>query len=367
MESIVTDFLQRGDVDSAMPVLSTLALGSSTTPQQRRKRLVHARLHTQLGAIQTCVTNKGQLTDVQREAICDAVLSDAVPSPAFFGREGAPRIEVSRRTRALLLAIHPDKCRAKAATSAVARLHERKEAYDLASSELVQDDDPDAVASAPGSPMASSMRENASPSRTWPHAAGSQPSSPKRSSVAMPSVPGSPSSPTRARRSRFTRPTAANKLDDLLDSMRGNASVRLDCDLSPDSFPVAEPPASPPPVLRTPPEASLDVSGTFASSLASLKTSLSSTLRELNVQRSVSLAADLLVEETFVRSCEADAVRPAYPPAAGSGTPQPSTAATRAPTSTTYGAARVRPERGSHSSVLPSLPQRPARRSNPMY
>jgi hypothetical protein len=244
-------YLRRGDVASALPILSTLALGAANSAVQRRRQLLHSRIHRESSAVMACLGSQ-VLSAERRSAICDAVLDKDLPAAVFFGNgKGA---EATRRLQALRLAVHPDKCTADNAAAAIARLHERKVEHDATVDEAEAD-------SADSEPVkkAASPSPNSTP-HTVPVSSGSFQRSGATSPLAstLPSRSGRASSklarahlsrsvPTRvinlnqqtsrgsfvlSRNDGKGRESPADSLQKLMSGIRATNSVRLDCDLS---------------------------------------------------------------------------------------------------------------------------------------
>mmetsp|Transcript_46177 Transcript_46177/g.142369 ORF Transcript_46177/g.142369 Transcript_46177/m.142369 type:complete len:419 (-) Transcript_46177:67-1323(-) len=274
MEKIANDFLERGDVASALPILSTLALAAGSNAEQRRRRLLHARIHREASAVMHCVAGQ-PLREEQRAAICDAILDVDVPSAVLFGRGNGA--EATKRLQTLRLAVHPDKCSAPRASEAITRLHDRKaehaDAVTAADAEAAES----SSVSTPATASAASPHERRPPSAASPVASpkargGLQPTTQPAASptCASPNRSGSPkftaaspkagrfppfpsASPLAATTGRMAaspqhtraaspahlgRTAPANKRDDLrslLSGFRSTSNVKLQSDLSYES------------------------------------------------------------------------------------------------------------------------------------
>jgi hypothetical protein len=298
MEQIANDFLQRGDVASALPILGTLALAAGTNAEQRRRRLLHARIHREASAVMHCVSGQS-LREEQRAAICDAILDKDLPSAVLFGQGSG--VEATKRLQTLRLAVHPDKCAAPKAAEAITRLHDRRADHEASVAASMADEavtkvptpppvrtterDAREQESSPSSttlrhrqhhpprPSSSQLRGKPTPSCNVSSGASSpkfsaSPSSPKMAaspkagrfppfSTASPlaattgrmrTSAASPSSPVSMLR-RTAPPREADDLRSLLAGFRQNSSVKLQSDLSFDSCTSTE---SPPPPLPEP-------------------------------------------------------------------------------------------------------------------
>jgi hypothetical protein len=244
MDTIADDMLQRGDVDAALQLYATLALSSSTTVTQRRRRLRAARMHKTCTALSRVFT-VAKLTPELRAAVCDAALDNAVPAAAFFGN--APNENATRRFQRLLLAVHPDKCGAANAADAAARLLARKEEFFTAHQ-------PPLAEEVEAAPMPAPQPEHAQPA-TQP-ATPATPASPKRAASARHKRPGA-FAPSRTLQSSmfkapFASPVASPKarslaktvtpksrttpqhteLSSLMSTLRSAPSLNLTCNLS---------------------------------------------------------------------------------------------------------------------------------------
>ena len=212
MEAIAQAYLERGDAASALPILSTLALASASSAEQRRRRLLHSRIHREATAVLACLQARVALSPEQQAAVCDAVLDRDLPTAVFFGEfKGS---EATKRLHKLRLAVHPEKCTAAKAAAAVTKLHERKEEHEARAAE-------DLRASASPVPEPANLPPSTSISASVP---------PVRLSRPFPasSSPLSRTTPTRAQR--------GDQLTSLLSGLRSNSGIKLQSDLSLDGW-----------------------------------------------------------------------------------------------------------------------------------
>jgi hypothetical protein len=247
MEDIARAYLERGDVSSALPILSTLALAAANSAVQRRRRLLHARIHREATAVSSCLAGN-PLSDEQRQWICDAILDKDLPHAVFFGPPRVPcaDAEVTRRLQLLRLAVHPDKCKSERATAAITALHERREEYTAkvaaiqlaTSASATTDTAPVTSLPQPSGKKASVTKKHSPPLSQSAPASALPPvvlrtSSTRANSTGSPASPSSPIKLSRTwREDPNPRASASPTIASLIGSMRSTCSVKLETDLS---------------------------------------------------------------------------------------------------------------------------------------